>query len=774
MKRLLPLICLLLFAVRAFAYDFSSVTTDAPTAVTLYYEINSDEKSVTLTYGEERYEAPSITIPATVTYKGKSYAVTAIGHEAFHYANVGHVIMANSITEVQSSAFSDSHTPNVTFSKGLKHIREYAFRACDLSAAELHEGLETIGRNAFCPKSIGNIDYMSRLTLPNSVTEIGESAFAYQRKLTEVNIPASLKELKNDVFADCDGLKSVTFHEGLEKIGDGVFEKCALTTIDLPSTVRYVGANAFSATNVTEVILKDNLTFLGDNVFSNCAELQRISFPASIKAIPKNACGSCGKLTEVTIADGITSLGYGAFSGCKLLSHITLPESVNEVGASVFSQTGLTSFKFPQNLKELPLAMFSDCNHLQEITLPSSVTSIDRYLFRNCGNLKRVVLSDNITAIPDGCFDWCNTLTDVELPAQLKSIEENAFSRCEALEVLDIPKGLVTLGDYAFQYCSKLKQLTLPKTLEEIGQSVFYNIGDFSLHLNRAIPPRCIGPALSPNLFSPDNNCTLYVPTGSSATYKAYGNNFYNAKEIVEENVDGQVVYQVTAQVEGNGNLRVGETTLNWNERAEVPMGETLTLDILPAEDYHLVSLSANGKDVTKDVADNRYVIEEVGSNVHFEATFAINPYTLYLKASEQGQMGIPVERGSMLKCAIVAEEGWKVNTIFLDYTELTDDLADDGTISVKPTYDKQVLRVSFEKTTGISSIGTSSMAAYANSAGELIVKGVERGISVQVFNAEGQKVSSFTATGTENRLKLPSQGVYIVATDTKSVKVIY
>jgi hypothetical protein len=98
----------------------------------------------------------------------------------------------------------------------------------------------SIGTNAF-----SELFGLTSVTIPNSVTSIGEGAFAYS-SLTSVAIPGSVTTIGEYAFVDCTGLTSVTIANGVTSIGQQAFEECtSLTSITIPGSVTSIGDSAF-------------------------------------------------------------------------------------------------------------------------------------------------------------------------------------------------------------------------------------------------------------------------------------------------------------------------------------------------------------------------------------------------------------------------------------------------------------------------------------------------------------------------------------------------
>ena len=184
------------------------------------------------------------------------------------------------------------------------------------------------------------------ITIPSSVTLLGDGCFSYCSSLTSMTIPSSVISLGNYCFSGCSGLTSITILSSVTSLGDGCFSDCSgLTSITIPNTV----------------------TSLGDYCFSVCSGLTSITIPSSVTSLGR-CCFSGSGIKAITIPSSVTLLGDGCFSYCSSLTSITIPSSV----------TSLDSF------------CFSGCSGLISITIPSSVTSLGWHCFEDCQNLETV------------------------------------------------------------------------------------------------------------------------------------------------------------------------------------------------------------------------------------------------------------------------------------------------------------------------------------------------------------------------------------------------
>ena len=146
-------------------------------------------------------------------------------------------------------------------------------------------------------------------------------------------------EIKNGTLYKYNGNKShVVIPNGVMKIGDGVFYRCAnLTNITIPNSVTSIGRSAFSGcTRLTNIEIPNSVRIIDLYAFYGCANLTNITIPNSVRIIGKSAFDGCTGLTSITIPSGVTRIGEYAFRGCTGLTNIEIPSSVIIIGDSAF------------------------------------------------------------------------------------------------------------------------------------------------------------------------------------------------------------------------------------------------------------------------------------------------------------------------------------------------------------------------------------------------------------------------------------------------------
>ena len=280
---------------------------------------------------------------------------------------------------------------------------------------------------------------LASVSIPASITEIGEHAFDYCTAMSTLRFAGGsrLKKIGNSAFQLCSGLTSVRIPESVTEIESSAFRDCySLSSITIPEGVTSIEGLAFNACrSLSSVRIPEGVTSIGNWAFSGCSSLTSMRIPEGVTSIESDAFRDCSSLTSMRIPEGVTSIENGTFSHCSSLSSITIPEGVTSIGWSAFSGcSSLSSITIPEGVTSMGDSAFSGCSSLTSITIPEGVTNIGEYAFRNCSSLSSITIPEGVTSIGVKAFSGCSCLTSVTIPVSVTRIDEDAFLSCFKLK----------------------------------------------------------------------------------------------------------------------------------------------------------------------------------------------------------------------------------------------------------------------------------------------------------------------------------------------------
>ena len=263
-------------------------------------------------------------------------------------------------------------------------------------------------------------------------------------------------------------------------------------------------------TSVTEVVIGDGVTSIGNFAFLYCRSLENITIPDSVTSIGIYAFYNCDSMESITIPGSVTSISNSTFYSCDSLESVILSDGLTSIGSNAFrSCTSLTSITIPDSVTSIGSGAFHDCSCLSSITIPDNVTSIEDYTFEGCSSLESVTIGDGVTQIASSAFYGCTNLknitvssgnkkysdkngvlfsydgseiirypagksdTSYTIPDGVTSIESYAFYNCDNLESITIPDSVTSIGNYAFYSCDSLESITISDSVTSIGNYAF-------------------------------------------------------------------------------------------------------------------------------------------------------------------------------------------------------------------------------------------------------------------------------------------------------------
>ena len=388
--------------------------------------------------------------------------------------------------------------------------------------------IELYKDNFDCPIASHKFDKatgVGTVTFNGRLTTIGYRTFYGYRSLTSITIPDSVTAIGEDAFDGCTG------------------ELIVNCNIPNGSYYDYTYHGVFDGSKFTKVTIGEGVTKIGAGAFKGCSSLTSITIPNSVTTIGTEAFNGCSSLKSITIGNGVTSIGSYAFYGCNALKDVNI------------NITDLAKYCTNNPIHNIPgnKHLYIENKEVTELVIPDGVTSIGYYAFYRCKSLKSITIPDSVTVIGEDAFDGCRCLTDVttserwmnyfagldnvdringkeiisdgsfkilgdklvwvdkgassvSIPATVKSIHPSAFEGCKNIENVNvanlnlwlrsgvdmsscgswqlyhngklvtnitIPDGVTKIGHYAFKGCSSLSSITIPASIEWIGKNAF-------------------------------------------------------------------------------------------------------------------------------------------------------------------------------------------------------------------------------------------------------------------------------------------------------------
>ena len=216
----------------------------------------------------------------------------------------------------------------------------------------------------------------AKVTIPSKkdgkpVIFIGGLAFNENKTITSVIIPEGVTGIEDGIvenrgqdsyprgaFSECEKLSSVKLPSTLKFIGNNAFFNCPnLDSITIPKGTSRIGNSAFSLSGLKSITLPASLTMISDFSFVRCKMLKSIVIPGSVKSIGESAFYGCESLDSVKLSQGTTIIHEGAFAMCSALKEISLPASIEIIDSLAFySCSSLTTINIPSSVKDVVIS----------------------------------------------------------------------------------------------------------------------------------------------------------------------------------------------------------------------------------------------------------------------------------------------------------------------------------------------------------------------------------------------------------------------------------
>ena len=504
--------------------QYATYTTTLEDGTVLGFSISSS----TAYFCGAKTTAKAITVPETISYKGKAYAVNYIGR----YSGSNYALDFGSATSVVSLILPSNTT--------------YICSSIPTTISELH----LLGTT---PPNIYDISLNTGITVYvptgayatyqnyctqsnngwNSSIDLKIEGWTPQSYSISVNTAGTLAYKLLEVVSQWTDVDELTISGHLNAEDMKYFSRMTqLRKLDLSQTDISSIGGCSGLTKLSEVILPSTVKIIEDNAFYGCSMLSSISL-ANVETIGSRAFCLCAKLTSLSL-DNVKEIGNSSFA---MSDHESIRPSTGKKG-------GLVSISMPKVIT-LGGWAFSGCTQLESVSIPN-VTSVGSYAFANCNNLstmdlrnvielgngvfynevynyvylRSVLLSEDLETIPEYCFYGCQNFSNLVLPKSLKSIGREAIPYL-ASEVI-IPEGVTSIGYGNFTNTSSI---SIPSTAQQIGSLGGKNLQNVYCNVIAPLSSKCFNDTYAAQ-------ATLHVPTFSVNAYKL-SDEWYHFNSIV-------------------------------------------------------------------------------------------------------------------------------------------------------------------------------------------------------------------------------------------------
>lgn len=289
------------------------------------------------------------------------------------------------------------------------------------------------------------------------VKAISQMAFSMNSVIKTVSIPDSVTSIGEAAFANCGAL--TIYCEASSKPSDWDSEwnmdcivvwDCNNNDVASDGYVYYVDEYGI------KYAIKDGNAIVARQV-ANLGEEIVIPSSVSYKGVEYK----------------VTAIGAQAFYECNLLVSVTVPDSVKDIGSQAFYNCSfLESVIFGENsqLNTIGDNAFFRCSYLTNCDIPDKVTDIGEYAFYYCASLKSITLPDGITCVKPFTFSYCRALTSITIPDSVTTVDRLAFGYCSSLTSITIPDNVIYIGDSAFFECILLIRVYYEGTYQQWSQ----------------------------------------------------------------------------------------------------------------------------------------------------------------------------------------------------------------------------------------------------------------------------------------------------------------
>ena len=386
--------------------------------------------------------------------------------ESFYLPCVDHIIIGDNIKRIGNRFFdmgifysSYDCSFELTIPNSVTSIGDFAFIYANIHSLTIPESIISIGKGAFENSALESI------IIPKSIGRISTRAFYSCQNLKTIKLQQGVRHIEDSAFMYCSYMESAILPEGLINIDNHAFEECtSLTNISIPNSVEYIGTDAFKGCPNT---IENNLRYIGNYLIEVVDKTQEsYNIKGDTKWIGNSAFKECQNIYSISIPEGVVDIGERAFFNCGMLRQINLPSTLTHIGASAFDGT------FYAN-KE---ANWED----HGLYIDKYLVSVSRYYSSSYSYYSSALfnIKEGTYLVADSAAESAH-IYELGIPSSLKIIGAGAFannsSDYNGLYELILPTTLEYIGERAFAG-NKIFSVEVPSSINVIGTDAFKGV----------------------------------------------------------------------------------------------------------------------------------------------------------------------------------------------------------------------------------------------------------------------------------------------------------
>lgn len=405
--------------------------------------------SESVTYvGESAFEGCSNLNSVTLSENTET-----IGDCAFYECDSLYSINLENVSQIGAGAFVYCANLDDIDLTNCSLIGENAFSVCqNLINIKFPDSIYSIPQTAF--------EYtLWEQSAPDGVLYAGDFAYKIIGDYSDksLSFKSGTNAINDDFLTYNDTVESINIPESVANIGVSAFEGCsALKTVTIPDSCGVQAMAFYGCSSLTDINYNETAVWTAPSAFVETAWYN--SQPDGIVYHGTTACAYKGDFkANETVKDGTTIIVDGLFYGDEVLTSINLPDSVEYIGNMAFEDCiNLKKISLPKSLYTLCDETFLGCESLESVEL-SEVVNIGASAFAHCTSLKSIVIPESVEfGIDDSAFLNCTSLQKVTVNGNIQQIGSAVFMNCENLKSVNIPKSVGYIGADAFEFCEKL------------------------------------------------------------------------------------------------------------------------------------------------------------------------------------------------------------------------------------------------------------------------------------------------------------------------------